>query len=354
MPRIAASALEAFGRELLRAAGALESEAEVVARHCVGANLAGHDSHGVINIPLYIERMKRGHIVPGAEFGIVEESATTTVIDGHWGFGFSVSERAMGLSIEKARRHRVAATTVRRQGHIGRLADYPLMAAQADMIALVTADSGRSPKSVAPFGGREARLGTNPICIAMPSNLEGPFFIDMSTAAAAGGKLDVAAARGQRVPEGWVIDADGNLSTDPLAVAQGGALLPLGGSEGHKGYGLAAMVEIFSGILTGLGFGVEPSGRHNDGVFMAVFDVAAFRPIEEFKAEVTEFAEYLRSTPTMAGVERVYYPGEIEHLRATKNRREGIEIAPATWGRLTALAGELGVEVPVSSRLRLA
>ena len=350
MSRVQASRLESLARELLRAAGALESEAEVVARHCVGANLAGHDSHGVINIPLYIERMKRGHIVPGAAFEVVDESATTTVVDGHWGFGFAVSERAMRLCIEKARRHRVAATTVRRQGHIGRLADYPLMAAGAGMIALVTADSGRSPKSVAPFGGREARLGTNPICIAMPSDLEGPFFIDISTAAAAGGKLDVAASRGRRVPGGWVIDAEGRPSTDPLAVSQGGALLPLGGAEGHKGYGLAAMVEIFSGILTGLGFGVEPSGRHNDGVFMAVFDVSAFRPLEEFKAEVTEFAEYLRSTPPMAGVERVYYPGEIEHLRAGTRQREGIEIAEATWDRLAGLAGDLGVGMPDSAQ----
>ena len=180
----------------------------------------------------------------------------------------------------------------------------------------------------------------------MPSNLEGPFFIDISTAAAAGGKLDVAASRGQRVPEGWVIDSEGKSSTDPRAVEQGGALLPLGGPEGHKGYGLAAMVEIFSGILTGLGFGVEPSGRHNDGVFMAVFDVGAFRPLDEFKTEVTEFAQYLRSTPTMAGVERVYYPGEIEHLRASRKWRDGVDIAPPTWERLAALAGELDVDLP--------
>ena len=146
-----------------------------------------------------------------------------------------------------------------------------------------------------------------------------------------------------------MIDADGKQSTDPLAVGQGGALLPLGGSEGHKGYGLAAMVEIFSGILTSLGFGIEPSGRHNDGVFMAVFDVGAFRPLDEFKAEVTEFAQYLRSTPPMAGVERVYYPGEIEHLRAGRNRREGIEVAQLTWGQLAGLAGELGVGMPDSS-----
>ena len=346
MPTITASVLEALAKDLMHAAGASETEAAVIARHLIEANLAGHDSHGVINISMYIDFMKKGHMIPGAEFEILEESATTTVIDGHWGYGFSTSERAMEMTIEKARKYRVAATTVRHQGHIGRVADYPLMAAKAGMIGLMTADSGRAAKSVAPFGGRVPRLGTNPICIAMPSNLEGPFFLDISTAAAAGGKLSVAAARGEQVPSGWVIDADGNSSTSPLAVKEGGALLPLGGSEGHKGYGLAAMVEILSGILTGLGFGVDPSGRHNDGVFMAVYDVSAFRPLEDFKAEVTEFAEYLRSTPTAAGVEQVYYPGEIEYLRTKTNMANGIEVADATYDELRGLSEELGVALP--------
>ena len=346
MPTITASVLEALAKDLMHAAGASETEAVVIARHLIDANLAGHDSHGVINISMYIDFMKKGHMIPGAKFEILEESATTTVIDGHWGYGFSTSERAMEMTIEKARKYRVAATTVRRQGHIGRVADYPLMAAKAGMIGLMTADSGRAAKSVAPFGGRVPRLGTNPICIAMPSNLEGPFFLDISTAAAAGGKLAVAAARGEQVPSGWVIDADGNSSTSPLAVKEGGALLPLGGSEGHKGYGLAAMVEILSGILTGLGFGVEPTGRHNDGVFMAVYDVSAFRPLEDFKAEVTEFAEYLRSTPTAAGVEQVYYPGEIEYLRTKTNMVNGIELADATYDELRGLSEELGVALP--------
>lgn len=347
MPTITASVLEVLTQDLMHAAGASATEADVIASHLVAANLAGHDSHGVINISMYIDYMKKGHMVPGAEFEILEESATTTVIDGHWGYGFSTSERAMEMTIEKARKSHVAATTVRRQGHIGRVADYPLKAAQAGMIGLMTADSGRSAKSVAPFGGRVPRLGTNPICIAMPSNLDGPFFLDISTAAAAGGKLSVAAARGERVPPGWVIDAQGNSSTSPLAVKEGGALLPLGGTEGHKGYGLAAMVEILSGILTGLGFGVEPSGRHNDGVFMAVYDVSAFRALEDFKAEVTEFAEYLRSTPTATGVEQVYYPGEIEYLRTKVNRANGIELPEATYDELAKLAAELGVKMPL-------
>ena len=143
-------------------------------QHSVDANLAGHDSHGIIQIPTYIDRIQVGHIVPGAPWTIVQESPTTTVIDGHWGFGYTVTERAMQLTIDKADRANVAAATVFRQGHIGRLASYTLMAAQADMIGLITADSGRSTKQVAPFGGREARIGTNPLSIAVPSDLDGP------------------------------------------------------------------------------------------------------------------------------------------------------------------------------------
>ena len=126
------------------------------------------------------------------------------------------------------------------------------------MIAMITADSGRSPKHVAPFGGAKSRLGTNPICFAVPSNLEGPLFFDMATSAAAAGKIGVAMARGEQVPPGWLIDADGKPTTDPRKLRQGGALLPLGGAEGYKGYGLATIVEIFSGLLTGLGFRYRP------------------------------------------------------------------------------------------------
>ncbi|MGH7037051.1 MAG: Ldh family oxidoreductase, partial [Stellaceae bacterium] len=171
MPKIAAERLRTIGEALFVAAGTPRAEAETVMRHVVAANLAGHDSHGVIQIPTYIDRIKRGHIVPGAPWTIVRESATTTVVDGHWGFGYVVNERAMRLTIKKAEEANVAAATVFRQGHIGRLASYSLMAAEAGMIGLITADSGRSPKAVAPFGGREARLGTNPISIAVPSDL---------------------------------------------------------------------------------------------------------------------------------------------------------------------------------------
>ena len=340
MPKIPAERLTEIGRALFVAAGTPPEEAEIVVRHVVNANLAGHDSHGVIQIPTYIERIKVGHIVPGAPWKIVQESPTTTVVDGHWGFGYVVNERAMKLTIEKAKSANVAAATVFRQGHIGRVASYTLMAAREGMIGIAPADSGRSPKAVAPFGGREARLGTNPISIAMPSDLEGPLYLDMATSAAAAGKIALAVARNQPVPDGWIIGSDGKPTNDPRQLRQGGALLPVGGSEGYKGYGLSVMVEILCGLLTGLGFGVEPTGRHNDGCFMAVFNVAAFRPLEQFKKEVGEFARYLKSTPPSEGSPGVFYPGEVEYIRKQQRRKDGIEIEDATWEKLRALAGE--------------
>lgn len=340
MPIVQADRLTKIGAALLRAAGASKDEADAVAIGCINANLAGHDSHGIIAIPTYIDRIKVGHIVPGEKWTIVQESPATTVIDGHWGFGFYVNAKAMELTIEKAKKSNVAACTVFRQSHVGRLAAYPLMAARAGMIGIATADSGRSTKVVAPFGGREARLGTNPISIAVPSDLDGPIYLDMATSAVAAGKVALAAARGEEIPQGWVVGKDGKLTTDPKQLRQGGALLPLGGTEGYKGSGLAAMVEILCGILTGLGFGVEPTGRHNDGTFMAVFNVEAFRPLADFKKEVADFARYLNATPPSEGSKGVLYPGEIENRTEKERRKSGVDVEDATWDKLKALASE--------------
>ena len=338
MPSIMPDELEKIATALLVEAGASEEESKVISRLSIGANLVGHDSHGIIQIPTYIDRVNRGHIVPGAEYEIVKDTPTTTVVDGHWGFGYSVTERLMRETIEKARTQNIAAATVYRQSHIGRLAAYPLMAAEADMIGMITADSGRSAKAVVPFGGREKRLGTNPISIAMPSNLDGPFFLDMATSAVAAGKINLAQARGGSIPSGWVVKADGEHTTDPNELKNGGAILPLGGDQGHKGYGLSSIVEIFSGILTGLGFGHDPSGRHNDGCFISVFNVSAFRDLQDFKDEVTEFAAYLKSSETAPGFDEVLYPGEIEYRNETRQRKEGIFVEDSTWGELQSLA----------------
>ncbi len=343
MPTVSAEKLIEIAKSLLIAAGASEEEAAVVARYNIGANLVGHDSHGIILIPSYIDRIKAGHIVPQAPWVITQETPTTTVVDGNWGFGYAVTDRAMRYTIEKARSQNVAATTIFRQSHIGRLASYPLMAAGEGMIAMITADSGRSPKHVAPYGGAKARLGTNPICFAIPSNLDGPLVFDMATSAAAAGKINVASARGDMVPNGWLIDADGKPSNDPRVLKAGGALLPLGGTEGYKGTGLAAIVEILSGLLTGLGFGVEPTGRHNDGCFIAVFKVSAFRELALFKQEVTDFANYLKATPPAEGFKEVFYPGEIEFRKEQDRRANGVPVEDATWNKIKELAQGYGL-----------
>jgi uncharacterized oxidoreductase len=162
----------------------------------------------------------------------------------------------------------------------------------------------------------------------------------MATSAVAAGKIALAIARNEHIPKGWIIDAGGLHTMDPRDYRKGGALLPLGGTEGYKGSGLGAMVEVLCGLLTGLGFGVDPTGRHNDGCFMAVFNVAAFRPLRDFKKEVAEFALYLKSTPPSEGSNGVFYPGEIEHLREQERRRNGIEVEDATWDKLRTLATE--------------
>ena len=198
---------------------------------------------------------------------------------------------------------------------------------------------------MAPFGGREARLGTNPISIGVPSDLAAPFYLDMATSAVAAGKVMLAAARSELIPVGWIVGSDGKQTTDPGQLRKGGALLPLGGTEGYKGSGLAAMVEILCGLLTGLGFGVEPTGRHNDGCFMAVFKVEAFRPLAAFKKEVAEFARYLKATPPADGSSGVLCPGEVEYMCEQERRRSGIDVEDVTWNKLCALAGEYGLAV---------
>ena len=343
MPTVAPEEIERIGTGILRAAGASDEEALIIMEHLVGANLAGHDSHGIILLPTYIARIKRSHIVPGAPMEVERETANSARINGNWGFGYVVTTRAMEMAIAKARERQVAAITIYQQSHVGRLADYPMMAARAGMIGLITCDSGRGPKAVAPFGGREARLGTNPLSVAFPSDLEGPIFLDMATSAVAGGKLTVRRSRGEPAPPGWVIDKHGDPTTDLGAYYDGGAILPMGGDQAHKGYVLSFMVETLSGLLTGLGFGIDPEGRHNDGTFLAVFDVEAFRSLDEFKRDIAGFVEYLKATPPAAGFTEVLYPGELEFRTAQQRRRDGIYVEDTTWNLLGELQREYGL-----------
>jgi len=335
-------ALHTLAKAIYEAAGTPAEHAEIVASHQVGANLKGHDSHGVVLLSTYVNRIDRGHIMPKAKPEVMSETPTTIMVNGQWGFGPVISEWTMQRCIEKAHEMKVSMAVVREQSHVGSLNDYPLMAAKAGLIGILMCDSGQGPKSVAPFGGREARLGTNPICIAFPSDLAGPVFIDMATSAVAAGKLGVARARGLPIPLGWLLDKDGKPTTDPNAAQDGGVMLPLGGPEGHKGYGLSFAVETFAALLPGLGFGIDPQGRHNDGSFMLAMDPSAFMPLAEFKGQVEAFVKYLKETPPAEGFKEVLYPGEKEYYTAQQRLKDGISIEDSTWKHISELAARFG------------
>jgi len=339
MPNIDSEQLTRICHDILIKFGANEEEASTVAKHLVGANLVGHDSHGVLQLAGYIDRIKKGHIVPGAKLEVLKETPTTAKIDGHWGFGMVVQTKAVQMAIEKAKKNMVAAVTVACQSHIGMLNTYTRMAAAEGLIAQMHCDSGRGPKQMAPFGGRDARMGTNPICIALPSDLTAPLFIDMATSQVAAGKIILARSRHQQVPVGWMVDKDGNMSTNPDDFFAGGALMPVGGPDGgYKGYGLGAVIEVFAGILTGLGWEEDPHARHNDGSFFIAINVAAFQPIEKFRAEVADFARYLKSSRPAKGFKEVFYPGEIEWLTMQERLKTGIPVEDDTWAALNKLA----------------
>ena len=342
MPIFSDSYLNKVASHILNRAGMSPEDSKIVADHLVDANLAGHDSHGMIQIISYVDRIEKGHLDPNASIEIIAESPTSAVIDGHWGFGYIVSTHAVEMAIRKASDNNVAALTILRQGHIGRLANYTTALARAGMIGLMTSDSGRASKVVVPFGGRTCRLGTNPISIAVPSNLEGPVFIDMATSTVANGKIALARSRKQQVPLGWIIDSEGNPTTDPNNFE---GLLPLGGDQGYKGYGLSFMIEIFAGILTGIGYGVDPSGRHNDGCLLIALKVDAFRPLEEFKREVEEFVDQMKGTPPAKGFDEVLYPGEIEWRNTKERLNSGIFIEDATWSELQGLMNEFKINI---------
>ncbi len=345
MPKIQAERLEEIGRALFTAAGTPADEAALVMRHIVGANLVGHDSHGVIQIPTYIDRIKAGHIVPGAPWVIVKESANHTVVDGHWAFGYVANDRAMRLTIEKAEKSNVAAATVFRQGHIGRLSSYIADGGagrhdRADHRRFRALAKGRRAVWRARGAARHQpdldRGAVRPRRAALPRHG------DLGRR----GRQDRRCGGARRKRAGWLGDRQPTASRPTTRASCARAarycrwVAPMAAT---RATGLAVMVEILCGLLTGLGFGVDPKGRHNDGCFMACFKVDAFRPLDEFKKEVGEFIRYLKATPPAEGSSGVLYPGEIEHMKEQDRRANGIEVEDATWYKIRTLAEGYGL-----------
>jgi LDH2 family malate/lactate/ureidoglycolate dehydrogenase len=330
VPRIAYEELLALAERLIGALGASAEDARTVAEHLAGANLAGHDSHGIIRIAQYRDHVRQGKIRPDRKPQIVRQTTTTALLDGNLAWGQVVARRAMETAIAKARANGVSAVCVRNCYHVGRAGVYPLQAAEEGFIAQIHCN-GHGVVRVAPWGGTEPRLATNPMAIAIPTGGR-PILVDITTSVVAEGKVRLARNAGKALPEGWVLDGAGRPATDPAELYRGGSLLPFGGREGHKGYGLSVVVDLLGGALSGAGCGLL-TDKVGNGLFIQVTDPAAFGEREEFYGRAAEFLAYLKTSPPRAGGE-VLWPGEPEERTAERRRREGIDIDEGTWREL--------------------
>ncbi len=344
MPRVMAGKIERVVHHILRAAGAPDEHALTVAQHLVDNNLAGHDSHGLIRVIQYIQQIKEGAIVPDAVPVIATETPTTAQVDGLRTFGQVAAKFATQVAIDKAKGAGVSCVTIRNLGHLGRLGAYAEMAAADGLAAIIYCCGGGQGLCQVPFGGRERRLSTNPIAMSFPSDLEGPISTDIATAVAAEGKLRIYKASGQRIPDGWVLDSEGRPSNDPNDFYEGGALLPLGGSQGHKGYTLAFMADLFGGILSRGGFPGNPAECFSNNSLIVVIDVERFAPLEVVKADVSRMTRHLKDTPLAEGSQGILYPGEKEMRSRLERRAKGVDIEEATWEQVIALIREYALE----------
>lgn len=343
MPRFTPEELLRFAVGILNTLGSSEENARVVADHLVGSNLAGHDSHGVLRLLQYSQHVEEGRISPAATPVVLREGSTTALIDGNLAWGQVVAKRAVDLALEKTAEHGTAAVAVRNCYHVGRAGVYPLMAARAGFLSQLFCNCHGIAR-VAPWGGTEARLATNPIALAVPTRGD-PVLVDITTSVVAEGKVRVASLAGTDVPEGWILDSEGRPTTNPADLYDGGTILPFGGREGHKGYGLSVMVDLLGGILGGAGAGFLTKAIGN-GLFIQTADPTAFEERDVFLERVDEFLEYLRSSRKKPGVDEILLPGEPEYRTAARRRREGLEIDESTLRKLTDLAREKGVESP--------
>jgi hydroxycarboxylate dehydrogenase B len=345
MPCIQAGELRSLARRLFEALQVPPEEAACVAESLVRADLAGHDSHGVIRIPQYAQAIRSALIQPGAPFEITQESPSLALIDGHRGLGQVVAQRAMALAMRKAKETKISSVGAYNLYHVGRLADYTRMAAEQDLVGIMTVNAGGASPLVAPFGGTAGRLGTNPISIAFPTGGSVPFVLDVATSVVAEGKVWAKRHRGEQTPEGWLIDHEGRPTTDPNVLYQEprGAILPLGGLAGHKGFGLAMVVEILSGVLARGGYGGQGAKRFSNGTWIVVIDISAFVEVSSFHAEIDDLLAYVKSAPTAPGVAAIVYPGEPEAIAQQRREGEGIVLDDATWQQIMGLARELGI-----------
>lgn len=345
MPVITHTTLQRFGLAIFQAAGVPEDQAKILTGHLVEANLVGHDSHGVMRIPGYVRQLLDGSTQPVGQQKIVRETPASAVIDANRSIGIVLAYQSMQMAVERAKTHTLGAVAVHHSTHIGRLGAFTALAAEQDCIGILMLNGGA--QFTAPFGGTGRRLPPNPISISAPTLDGPPLMLDMTTSMVAGGKINVAAAKNQQLPEGWLIDSQGNPVTDPsLFRSSNVAMLPLGGALGHKGFGLAVMIDAIAGGLSWAGCNAEQPTRGASGYLALAIKIESFIDLDEYKKETQRLVDWVKSSPTMPGVERIYAPGEIEEERRRRREAEGIFIEDSTWQKILKTAAELNVPQP--------
>jgi len=340
---IAHDHLKKFTSAIFAAVGCSGHEAERIGHYLVEANLAGHDSHGVIRVPYYVEWAKVGKVVANQHLKVVFENEVIAVAAGQFGFGQVLGEEAMRLGVGKARKHGVAVIALRNSGHLGQIGAWPLLVARAGLTSLHWVNTSGAGILVAPFGGINRRLSANPVAAGVPVKDGEPIVLDMSACTIAEGKIKVALNKGVQVPPNCIVDSKGRPTTDPKVFygSPPGAILSI---AGHKGYGLGVIAEVLAGALTGGGCS-NPENVHRlaNGMLSIILDQNVFQPEPAFAAEMARFVSWVKSAETCTPDGEILMPGEIEARNRAHRIRDGIELDETTWGQLMTVANSLGV-----------
>ncbi|TWD83757.1 LDH2 family malate/lactate/ureidoglycolate dehydrogenase [Kribbella amoyensis] len=338
--------LEATVSAVFTSLGFDPADAAQIAHALVDAELRGVSSHGILLVPMYVERLNAGGVTRERELDVLHDAGAAIVADARGGMGQLTSPQAMGLAIERAGRYGIGLVSVRNAHHFGAASRWAMQAAEAGCLGV--AMSNTTPLMPAP-GGAERIVGNNPLAIAVPTQAGPEIVLDMALSAVALGKIRLAASAGRPIPDNWATDPDGVPTTDPEEAVLG-MLLP---AAGHKGFGLALMIDVLTGVLSGGGWGdeVRPLYREPDRpndcahLFLAI-DPELLGGIQQFRRRSSDLAERVRGSATAPGVDRLYLPGEIEAERARQQRRTGVLIERSALDGLLAAAQAVGAVVP--------
>jgi hydroxycarboxylate dehydrogenase B len=343
VPNIDHNELLNFCKQLLAGGGIPQADADLVAGLLVKAELRGYAGHGVTRVLQYLTFIKNNIYNLSTKPQVEREGKISAVIDAKHYIGQVAARMAMELAIKKAKEHGVGIVTLRRAGHTGRLADYMEMATEQGLIGMGAASVGSATTTL--YGGMKPITGTNPMAFGIPTRNGEPIILDFATASMSMGEIQKRVAKGERIPDGVILDGDGKPTNDfkSFRGPPRGVFLPFGG---YKGSGVALITEILGGLLSGNGPGKNwwDKGAHGvNGVFLQAFAVEEFQPLEKFYDKVDEFVAFIKTTKCAPGFNEILLPGEMARRRETKQRSEGVEIDAATWEQLRQLASELDV-----------